>query len=436
VKDCAALIARTAACCLAALALLLVPLETARSQNPQDRGIGGTGVVPADPDSDRGIGGTGVMGTIRGFGSIIVNGMHVTYAPEVPVRIDGQPRTVSDLKIGQVVRVVAESRNGVLTTGQIDVTSEVVGPVEAIDGTMLRVLGQTVSIEKLGKADQWQNGERVAVFGLRRPDGTIVASLIERRPGGPDKVSGKVIKLRDNSLAIGRLRLAGASPALAGTRVVLEGAYNRGVLEVTQAVRERDLLGRDTRRFSIEAYVERTRNGLRLGSGLEMEGRISTALPTGSYAPAVVTAVSDQRGRLGFEGISLEGRPVRSDRASQGIDTRNPSGAPAGATGRKASSPDRDLGPVQSSPNGSRADTARGRSDGNKSSVGAGNSRGGSGVGGGGSGGGGDKSGSGGNGGNGGNGGGRGGNGGGGNGGNGGGGGNGKGGGNGGGGKR
>jgi hypothetical protein len=129
VRKCATSIARTTACWMAALALLLVPLEVARSQDLGDRGIGGTGVVPTDPDGDRGIGGTGVMGTIRGFGSIIVNGVHVTYAPDVPVRIDGQPRAVSDLKIGQVVRVVAETSNGVLATRQIDVASEVVGPI-------------------------------------------------------------------------------------------------------------------------------------------------------------------------------------------------------------------------------------------------------------------------------------------------------------------
>ncbi len=64
------------------------------------------------------------MGTIRGFGSIIVDGLRVTYAPDVPIQTDGQPRTVSGLEVGQVVRVIAEKRNGVLVTGQIDVTGE------------------------------------------------------------------------------------------------------------------------------------------------------------------------------------------------------------------------------------------------------------------------------------------------------------------------
>ena len=126
-KGHAASLARAHALWLVALVLLVASLTLAWGQNGQDRGIGGTGVVSDDQDGDRGIGGTGMMGRIRGFGSIIVNGVHVNYAPDVPVRIDGQARTVSDLKIGQVVRVVAENRNGVLATRQIDVTSEVVG---------------------------------------------------------------------------------------------------------------------------------------------------------------------------------------------------------------------------------------------------------------------------------------------------------------------
>lgn len=333
-KDHAAALARAHALWLVALVLLVASLTLAWGQNGQDRGIGGTGVVSDDQDGDRGIGGTGMMGRIRGFGSIIVNGVHVNYAPDVPVRIDGQARAVSDLKIGQVVRVVAENRNGVLATRQIDVTSEVVGPIETTGRTTLKVLGQTISTQALSAAGRWQPGERVAVFGLRRPDGTIVASLIERRDGGPDRIAGPVTRSRNGSLGIGALRLAGLDPALVGTRAVLEGSYANGSLQVTGTARERDLLGANVRRFSIEAYIERTRNGLRLGSGLEVAGRPSSTLPVGSYAPAVVTVVSDQRGRLGIENVSLEGKPTSSRGSSQGVDSGTSRSTPADARGR------------------------------------------------------------------------------------------------------
>ena len=41
-----------------------------------DYGIGGTGIS----NDDYGIGGTGIIGTISGFGSIIVNGLHIEYS--------------------------------------------------------------------------------------------------------------------------------------------------------------------------------------------------------------------------------------------------------------------------------------------------------------------------------------------------------------------
>ena len=207
----------------------------------------------------------------------------------MPIRIDGQPRAASDLKIGHVVQVVAENHNGVLTTGRIDVTSEVVGTVEVTGGKVFRVLGQPVSTEKLSGPQPWRRGERVAVFGLRRPDGIIVASLIERRAEGPDRVAGRMIKLRDGSLRIGSLRLAGANPALAGTRAVLEGTHSGGVLDVTRAAHERDLLGPVRQvlyRGLCRADAKRAATRFRSRGG----GNAPVALPAGSYAPAVVTA--------------------------------------------------------------------------------------------------------------------------------------------------
>ena len=370
-KDHTASLARAHALWLVALVLLVASLTLAWGQNGQDRGIGGTGVVSDDQDSDRGIGGTGMMGRIRGFGSIIVNGLHVNYAPDVPVRIDGQARTVSDLKIGQVVRVVAENRNGVLATRQIDVTSEVVGLIETTGRTTLKVLGQTVSTQALSASAWWQPGERVAVFGLRRPDGTIVASLIERRDGGPDRIAGQVTRSRNGSLGIGTLRLTGVDPALVGSRAVLEGSYANGTLQVTGAARERDLLGANVRRFSIEAYVERTRNGLQLGSGLEVAGSPASTLPVGSYAPAVVTVVTDQRGRLGIEGVSLEGKPTSSRGSPQGVESENSRNTPADARGRGAAPRDTHPGSGSSrrdsSPGDARGRDGQGGSSGNRS---------------------------------------------------------------------
>ena len=98
---------------------------------PRDQGIGGTGAVPPLDDSDRGIGGTGVIGTIKKFGSIYVNDLRIAYPADAEVRIDGRPASVRDLKLGQVVRVDARGADDALSTTRINVTHEVVGPVES-----------------------------------------------------------------------------------------------------------------------------------------------------------------------------------------------------------------------------------------------------------------------------------------------------------------
>ena len=82
-----------------------------------DQGIGGTGITRGD---DHGIGGTGIVGVIQRFGSIYVNGERVTYASDVPVRIDGEAASPEALRIGQLARVVATRQaDGTLVTRNI-----------------------------------------------------------------------------------------------------------------------------------------------------------------------------------------------------------------------------------------------------------------------------------------------------------------------------
>ena len=70
----------------------------------RDRGIGGTGVFSEPDDGDRGIGGTGVIGTIRKFGSIIVNGMRIAYPASPKSKSTDASPTPKDLRLGQVVQ--------------------------------------------------------------------------------------------------------------------------------------------------------------------------------------------------------------------------------------------------------------------------------------------------------------------------------------------
>ena len=118
------------------------------------------------------------------------------------VRIDGEAASVKALRIGHVARVVAQRQaNGMLTTNRIDAVSEVVGPIESVKDGEITVLGQKVAWT--GRQN-WRVGTQVAVSGLRRTDGVIVASLVEQRRNATARVTGPLERDRDG-LRIGGL---------------------------------------------------------------------------------------------------------------------------------------------------------------------------------------------------------------------------------------
>jgi len=293
---------------LAGLGGSLLPRPTPAQEAPiRDQGIGGTGARPTEPpgEGDRGIGGTGVIGTIRRFGSIVVNDLRISYPEDVAVRIDGAPAKASDLRIGQVVRVVARPEESGLATRRIDVTSEVVGVIQAVGRDRLTVLGQRVAVAGLA-GGPWSVGQRVAVSGLRRPDGIVVASLIEPRAGGPDRVAGPVHRAKDGTPMIGGLRLAGGQALVAGRRAAVSGRAAGDTLTVTDAAEAG--LPPGIRTASIEAYIGRRKGGIALGSGLDVAGGSAVAMPRSGAVRAVLTTEVAGDGRLTLERLRIENR--------------------------------------------------------------------------------------------------------------------------------
>lgn len=302
---------------LLAGAATLLPSPARPQETPRDQGIGGTGMMRTDGprdgssngslgEGDRGIGGTGVIGTIRRFGSIIVNDLRIAYPPEVEVRIDGAPAKAADLRIGHVVHVVARPESGSLATRRIDVASEVVGPVEAAAPGRLIVLGQRVSTA--GLSGDWKPGARVAVSGLRRPDGVIVASLVEPREAGPDRVAGPVRRGADGALRIGSLRLTGAATLPPGRRALVTGTATHGAISVTNAAQLGLPFPPGLKQLSIEAYIGRAGNGLDLGSGYRVSGRPGAKVPRQGSVRAVVTADIARDGNLTVDRLRIEDR--------------------------------------------------------------------------------------------------------------------------------
>jgi hypothetical protein len=321
-----------------------------------DQGIGGTGITRGD---DHGIGGTGIVGVIQRFGSIYVNGERVTYASDVPVRIDGERASAKSLRIGQLARVVAvRQADGTLTTRGITIASEVSGPIEAVKDGEITVLGQKV--RSGGKEVGHKVGAHVAVYGLRRTDSVIVASLIEPRRDTTARVTGPVER-GPEGLHIGGLRLNGVDPLMVGQRLQVQGSMGQGALQVTHTRVDdfSDLVGAS--RLSVEAYVQRTGSHLQLGSGLVVQDSARFG-PASGEARVVLNGVFDRARGLQveevhavsqFPGSSLQapggaGAPGRSPGGSilhPGSGAPGSTGGQPGAPGAPGAGPGPNPGP-------------------------------------------------------------------------------------------
>lgn len=310
----------------------------AKAAGPTDRGIGGTGVTDTPAGApDRGIGGTGVIGTIRKFGSIVVNDLRIAYPADVPVVIDGRAGTAADLRVGHVVRTTAMPSGDGLATKMIAVNSEVVGPVEKIASSRITVLGQDVVIAAHARDHAWTQGEMVAVSGLRRPDGAIVASLIEAAPGADARVIGPVHTGANGQAMIGNLRLSGLAGGLNGQRVLVEGQSANGQFAVRNASVDVLGFGPGIRQVSIEAYAVRGSGGARLGSGQLVSG-LNRDLPTQGATRVVLTGTPGPDGRLDVTSLRREAGPSVPPNAGTGADGSRP-GSGAAAPSRAGSAP-------------------------------------------------------------------------------------------------
>ncbi len=258
----------------------------------QVAGIEGSGLPVAT--------GTTSVGTITGFGSIIVNG--IEYATSgAQIRIDDQPAAESQLHVGDVVTVTgtvnADERTG--TASEVTFSSDARGSiaqVNAASGSFI-VLGQTIQV----------TGDTVFDEGLPSPD---VSGL---QPGTSVQVSG----------------FADAAGGLIASRI--EPAAVNASLQVKGALQALDTGARTFRinTLSIDYSQARVSGQLVSGGGVTVQG---TAISAGGTlvatdvvaAPAVVGA-ANERGQ--FAGVitsfvsnsdfTVEGQRIATDPHTQ-----------------------------------------------------------------------------------------------------------------------
>lgn len=237
-----------------------------------DGGLGGTGQVAAlgDPE-EGGLGGTGIIGAITGFGSIVVNGVHIDYDPATPVStlLGDAPTSAANLRIGHVVEVEAFPRGSRYLAKRIRLKHLLAGAMQSQAPGMLRVAGQTVLLNAETRLPEGglSPGQRLLISGLW--DGVnIHASRVERYAGEQDLLVGRVREDNHGSLKIGAVSLDSADESLQqGPELILRGAWSPSGFRTTE-VKTRPRLPFDGRvaGLLVEGYPEAD------GQGLQMEG--------------------------------------------------------------------------------------------------------------------------------------------------------------------
>jgi len=226
---------------LAALALTTVALA----------GCGG-----GSSDSGVGSGGTGTSfssGTITGFGSVIVNGVHYDDDGADVFDDNGGSRGSDDLKLGMVVEITGSEIVTDPVTGErratatsIRYSSELEGPVESIDlaaGTLV-ILGQTVTVDAktvfdddlIGGLENLRVGDLVEVYGYLGTAGNYIATRIDDEDDADEdyKLYGVVSNL---DAAASTFNIGDATIAYAGASELpsnlADGQYVRVEVNVT-----------------------------------------------------------------------------------------------------------------------------------------------------------------------------------------------------------
>ncbi len=146
------------------------------SDEDQDIGLGGTGMLAS---TGNGLGGTGIVGVITGFGSIFVNGIEIEYNNKTPLTVDGKTATDRQLAIGDVVEVLTVDNKLHTDAKIINLRHEVIGRVESVNAntSSFTVHGQTV-FQNENKVALPKIGNVVAVSGFRLNTKTIQATRV------------------------------------------------------------------------------------------------------------------------------------------------------------------------------------------------------------------------------------------------------------------
>jgi hypothetical protein len=302
-------------------------------------GGGGDGVAGVDT------GGTGSfsVGSIVGFGSVIVNGVRFEDNAARVADDDGGVLTANDLRLGMVVRV----QGGTITAGSGDVLpsatatsivveSQIKGPVESKTGTdTLVVFGQTVKVNAATVFDgvtfaAIAVGDILEVSGFADAAGVITASRIEREGAGTNefKVRGVIANLNTTNSTF-QIGSATFNFAGLGATTLANGQFVRVRTTTTRNASGQWVVTRIDLRAAVEDRNEAEIEGILVQNGavLQVNGiTINTSRLAAGSVPAAGQKV-EVEGQL-VNGVLIANR-IKIEDANEGalVDVRGTASA-------------------------------------------------------------------------------------------------------------
>ena len=300
--------------------------------------------------AEGGISGTGIttVGTISGFGSMIVNGVRYELSgasfERDGVSVSGQ----QDYRVGELVTIqgtlLQDRLQGQASSVSYQTQLSDVVTQASLDGVTLEVLGQTVRVTSLSvlhgfsQLQQLQPGDWVQVSGLRDAQGHWVASSLLLKTQGfeegvdQQRVRGEVLSVDDQNqrLMMGRLVIDFSGLPESATESLESGV----LIEVmsSRALTDSDVLIAtglsllESKSYSLGAELEIEGvidqvigDGHLRMDGLDVKYDVSTEFEYGVSTDLVPNAWIEVEGRVDAEG-SLVAQKIEIKRQSDGAD--------------------------------------------------------------------------------------------------------------------
>lgn len=261
-----------------------------------------------------------VVGTVDGFGSVIVNGVHYQ-STDTEFEINDSGGVENQLRVGQLVIVEGRDDGSEGVALRISYDADIRGPVTSVDPatSTIVILGQTISVDAMTvfsgvDLETITVGQYLEVSGLRDSNGIVLASYIELEDSTDIELRGTVADLDDVAMtftiagmtvdygSVATLDLEDSAISN-GMLVEVEGSLDTGVLVASKVEQEdmyRDHDG-EIRVFGYISAYDAIAGTMTIG-GTEVLLTSSTEYEDGTQAQLALNATVKVQGSFNGDG--------------------------------------------------------------------------------------------------------------------------------------